>query len=130
MNISEIDVFNGGSQVDPPEHEENEDFNIEDIDCPMIEVFEKLYLDPKPYGITLSIDSTAEILEGLGYTIVKKDGQKYALTGQEKLSRSKTKREEQTVQAVYQKLAEELVVKKFIKDWNDVFGTTGDSEKA
>jgi hypothetical protein len=130
MNISEIDVFNGGSQVDPPENEENEDFNIEDIDCPMIAIFEKLYVDPKPYGITLSIDSTAEILEGLGYTIVKKDGQKYALTGQEKLSRSKTKREEQTVQAVYQKLAEELVVKKFIKDWNDVFGTTGDSKEA
>jgi hypothetical protein len=54
----------------------------------------------------------------------------YALKAQEKLSRSKIKREEQTVRVVYQKLAEELVVKKFIKDWNDVFGTTGDSEKA
>lgn len=130
MNLSEIDVFNGGSQVDPPEYEENEDFDPGDSDCPMIKIFEEIYLEPKPYGINLSTESISEILENLGYNIVKKGDQVYALKAQEKLSRSKIKREEQTVRVVYQKLAEELVVKKFIKDWNDVFGTTGDSKKA
>ena len=132
MNLSEIDVFNNGQQG-PDENGEsnnNEEIEIEEIDCPLIGILENMYLEPHPYGVTLSITGTEEILEKIGYRIIEKDGERYALGTNEKLSRNKTKRETQKIIEVYRKEAERLAIARFIKDWNDVFGTTGNSGKA
>ena len=132
MNLSEIDVFGNGQQG-PNENDgpnDNEEMDFEDIDCPLIGVLENMYLEPHPYGITLSVTGTEEILEKIGYRIVEKDGEKYALGLNEKLSRNKAKRESQRTIEVYRKEAERLAIARFLKDWNDVFGTTGDSGKA
>ena len=132
MNLSEIDVFNNGQQG-PNENGDsnnNEEIEIEEIDCPLIGILENMYLEPHPYGVTLSITGTEEILEKIGYRIIEKDGERYALGTDEKLSRSKTKRETQKIIEVYRKEAERLAIARFVKDWNNVFGTTGDSGKA
>lgn len=132
MNLSEIDVFGNGQQGpdgnDDPN--ENDGIDIEEIDCPLIGILENMYLEPHPYGVTLSISGTEEILEKIGYRIVEKDDERYALGPDEKLSRNKSKRESQRTIEVYRKEAEKLAIARFIKDWNDVFGTTGNSGKA
>jgi len=132
MNLSEIDVFGNGQQG-PNGNEgpgDNEEIEFDEIDCPLIGVLENMYLEPHPYGVTLSIAGTEEILEKIGYRIIKKDDDRYALGPGEKLSRNKSKRESQRTLEVYRKEAEKLAIARFIKDWNDVFGTTGNSGKA
>jgi len=132
MNLSEIDVFGNGQQG-PDGNEglnDSETMDLEDIDCPLVEALENMYLEPHPYGVTLSIGGIEGILEKIGYRIIEKDGEKYALGANEKLSRNKSKRESQKTIEVYRKEAEKLAIARFLKDWNDVFGATGNSGKA
>jgi hypothetical protein len=132
MNLSEIDVFGNGQQG-PDKNggpEDNGEVDFEEMDCPLVEALENMYLEPHPYGITLSITGTEEILKNIGYRIIEKDGDRYALGANEKLSRNKAKRESQRVIEVYRNEAERLAIARFIKDWKDVFGTTGDSGEA
>ena len=132
MNLSELDVFGNGQQG-PDKNDgpsDNEGMEFEEIECPLVEVLENMYLEPHPYGITLSVPGTEEILKKIGYRIIEKDGEKYALGVNEKLSRNKSKRESQKTIEVYRRESERLAIARFIKDWNDVFGTTGDSGKA
>jgi hypothetical protein len=131
MNLSEIDVFGNGQQgPNGNEGPGDEEMEFDEIDCPLIGVLENMYLEPHPYGVTLSIAGTEEILEKIGYRIIEKDDDRYALRPGEKLSRNKAKRESQRTLEVYRKEAEKLAIARFIKDWNDVFGTTGNSGKA
>lgn len=132
MNLSEIDIF-GNSQQGPDGNEgpnDSEEIEVGEIECPIIGILENMYLEPHPYGVTLSIAGTEEILEKIGYRIVEKDGERYALGTNEKLSRNTAKRESQKVIEVYRKETEKLAIARFIKDWNDVFGTAGNSGKA
>ena len=133
MNLSEIDVFNNGQQGpngNDDSGDNNELLDFEEIDCPIVGILENMYLEPHPYGVTISVTGTEEILKKIGYRIIEKDGEKYALKDSEKLSRNKAKRESQKIIEVYRNEAEKLAIARFVKDWNDVFGTTGDSGKA
>lgn len=127
MNLDELNVFEG---LGGPSSEETNDNDFNDLDCPVFGILESMYFEPHPYGVTMSISGTEKILEGIGYKIVTKDGIKYALLGDEKLSRSKEKRQMQELLHVYKRLAEELAIKKFIKDWKDVHSSTGNTGEA
>ncbi len=138
MKLDEINVFDSGMPGGGQEQNDDEEKKVADflesdddgLDCPILGILENMYIEPHPYGITLSISGVEKIMKALGYNIIERGGEKYALLGSEKLSRSEKKRSSQKLLEVYGSLAEDLAVAKFVKDWNDVFGSAGNTGEA
>lgn len=122
MRLDDINIF--GEQTENKENNSTPD--DPGFDCPIVDAISTMYLEPHPYGVTISMESTEELLKSLGYTIVTKKKKKYALKNGEKLLRGNRK-EEQSIFSVYRRVSEKLAIGKFLKDWKDVFGTDRDS---
>lgn len=132
MNLDEINVFGGnlGGNETPNEFEsENNDFDLDDIECPVVPMLLGSMFEPRPYGTVLTREGQEELLRRIGYKVIEKGDTRYALKDGEKLGRGKNK-EPQEVENVYRKVTEELAIAKFVKDWNDVHSTRTDTTKA